>query len=496
MSYSVADIIEKKWQEMHVLVVGDVMLDQYVWGEAERISPEAPIPIVNARSRTERPGGAANVAMNIAGLGARATLFGFRGSDLHGDILDRKLRDAGVVASLSKCPGRPTTSKVRVFCGHNQVVRLDVEKTDPYSPEQYRSLLANIHSAVFSADAIVLSDYAKGVLADDVCYETIRIARSRGIPVLVDPKRSSFACYRGATTICPNLSELSIVVGIAPKYLDKVLTAAQELVTELELNCLIATLSEKGIAILRTNSRFIDPALAREVFDISGAGDTVISTLVLAITSGMPMETAVRLANIAAGVVVRKIGTVPITRNELLQQLEREMPGKSKILSLDQLKRLVSNWRSAGETIVLTNGCFDLLHVGHVTLLEEASRAGDRLIVAINSDAGVRRLKNSSRPIVDEGKRARVLAALAVVDAVIVFKENTPLHLIEALRPDVIVKGGDYSEHQVVGAQQVHSWGGRVQIVARVKGCSTTELIGRLQQASKCSSEPETCSVT
>jgi len=450
------------------------------------------VPIVHAMHRNERPGGAANVAMNIAGLGAKATLFGFVGDDENGAILEACVREAAVIPELTRVASYPTTTKLRILSGRQQMLRLDTEQVAGYPPESYAALLARLDATLESADAVVLSDYAKGSLTESACRHLIEAARTRGIPVLVDPKQRDFSRYRGATTICPNLSELSAVVGVSAKDPEALLTAAQTLVPQLGLQCLIATMSEKGIAILKENSRSVAPAVARQVFDVSGAGDTVIATLALALASGLETETAVQLANVAAGIVVGKVGTVPVTRDELLTSLmpEIELRAEEKVLTLEHLKVRTSAWRSAGQSIVFTNGCFDILHIGHITLLEDARREGDRLIVAINSDASVQKLKGPTRPIVAERERGRILAALAAVDAVIVFDEPTPLQLIVELRPDVIVKGGDYSADNVVGAPEVRSWGGRVKIVPTVEGFSTTKLIAKAI-APPADSEPE-----
>lgn len=479
--HGIVSRIEGDWRQTRVLVIGDVMLDRYIWGDVERISPEAPVPVVRMAHRSEQPGGAANVAMNIAGLGAQVTLAGFAGQDEDRQMLEACLEKAGVTSQLTTVSTHPTTSKLRILGGQQQILRLDVERTKGYPGEAYRELLAGIHAALPSVRAVVLSDYAKGVLSEEVCGGVIDAARALGIPVLVDPKHRDFTRYRGATTICPNLQELSVATGLPPKDTVPLLAAAAAMLPGLGLDYLTVTLSEKGIAVVRTDQTHTYPAVARQVFDVSGAGDTVIATLALSLASGLPIEAAVPLANIAAGVVVSKIGTVPITRNELITSLmpEIELQASEKLLELARLQMRVNAWRSRGERIVFTNGCFDLLHVGHITLMEDARRQGDRLIVAINSDASVSGLKGPTRPVVSERDRGRVLAALAAVDAVIVFGEPTPLELINALRPDVIVKGGDYVEDTVVGAKEVRSWGGVVKIVPTVEGFSTTKLIAR-----------------
>jgi D-beta-D-heptose 7-phosphate kinase / D-beta-D-heptose 1-phosphate adenosyltransferase len=301
------------------------------------------------------------------------------------------------------------------------------------------------------------------------------------VPVLVDPKQRDFSRYRGATTLCPNLQELSAATGVSSKDLGGILAAGRELVPRLDLEFLTVTLSEKGIAALTADSQTLSPAAARQVFDISGAGDTVLATLALARAWNLAMDTTLALANTAAGIVVGKVGTVPVSRDELLASLMPEigLQAGEKVLTLDQLRMRVSVWRSAAEKIVFTNGCFDLLHIGHITLLEQARREGDRLIVAINSDDSVQRLKGLGRPVAGENERARILAAMSAVDAVVIFDQPTPLSLIELLRPDVIVKGGDYNVSTVVGAREVRSWGGRVKIVPTVEGHSTTNLIAR-----------------
>lgn len=479
--HRVVRLIEGDWRNTRILVVGDIMLDRYIWGEVERISPEAPVPVVHAMHRNERPGGAANVAMNIAGLGARAVLLGFCGNDEDGSTLESRLKEAGVAAPLTRVTAHPTTTKLRILSGRQQMLRLDTEQVSGYPPEAYASLIAGIEAALQTVDAVVLSDYAKGCLSEQVCQSVIQAANRRGIPVLVDPKQRNFSRYRGATTICPNLSELAAAVGISAGETDALLAAGQTLIPELRLQWLVTTMSDKGIAVLRKDSRWIAPAEARQVFDVSGAGDTVIAILALALASKLEIETAAQLANVAAGIVVGKVGTVPVQREELLTSLTTEigLKAEEKVLTLDPLKVRIAAWRSVGQRVVFTNGCFDLLHIGHITLLENARREGDRLVVAINSDSSVRDLKGPTRPIVGERERGRILAALAAVDAVIVFHDATPLRLITELRPDVIVKGGDYSEDQVVGAAEVRSWGGRVKIVPTVEGFSTTKLIAR-----------------
>jgi D-beta-D-heptose 7-phosphate kinase/D-beta-D-heptose 1-phosphate adenosyltransferase len=471
--------IEHNWSAKRLLVVGDVMLDKYIWGEVGRISPEAPVPIVRATHHSEQPGGAANVAMNLVRLGAKAHVIGFAGGDDNQRLLDESMCANGISSDLLVSEGFPTITKQRILGGRQQMLRLDSERLGARSEDDYTRLVACVLAQLQGYDAVVLSDYAKGVFTPEVCQTIIHAARALGIPVLVDPKSADFSRYRGATTICPNLSELSSAAHLDAADLKGLLDAAESMVAELDIQFLTATLSEKGIALVRPGHRFMAPALARQVFDVSGAGDTVIAVLALCLASGLEPETAVELANVAAGIVVGKVGTVPVEKFELLAALTPEIAlhAENKVVTRQELVSRVSLWKANGERVVFTNGCFDLLHVGHITVLEQARRFGDRLIVAINSDASVRALKGPSRPIVGERERGRVLAALAAVDAVVVFDEPTPLELILAARPDVIVKGGDYAVDTVVGAREVQSWGGQVKIVPIVQGFSTTGLI-------------------
>ena len=473
--------IEHVWSSKRILVVGDLMLDKYIFGEVGRISPEAPVPVVRATHHSEQPGGAGNVAMNLARLGAKACVVGFTGGDDNERLLGERLANENIDAAFVASEGFPTITKLRILGGRQQMLRLDSERLGLRAPQDYDRLIAAVLEKLPGTDAVVLSDYAKGALTPEVCRGVIDAAHAHGVPVLVDPKSSDFSRYRGATTICPNLGELAAAAHHDARDLKALLDAAEAMVPALEVEFLIATLSEKGIALIRNGSRFIAPALARQVFDVSGAGDTVIAVLALCLASGLEPEAAAELANVAAGIVVGKVGTAPVEKHELLAALSPDIAlhAEDKFLSRDDLLVRAALWRANGERVVFTNGCFDLLHVGHITLLEQAHRFGDRLIVAINSDASVSALKGPARPIVGERERGRVLAAMAAVDAVVVFNEPTPLELILATRPDVLVKGGDYSAESIVGAPEVESWGGQVKIVPVVEGYSTTRLIAK-----------------
>ena len=358
--HRVIQLIEGDWRNTRVLVVGDIMLDRYIWGDVERISPEAPVPVVRAAHRTEQPGGAANVAMNIAGLGAKATLFGFCGDDPDRLALAMCLRKAGVADQMTPVPTHPTTSKLRILGGRQQMLRLDMELTQGYPPEAYETLLAKIEAMLAEANAVVLSDYAKGVLTEEVCSRLISASRARNIPVLVDPKQRSFSRYRGATTICPNLAELSATTGLSPRDIDAVLAAGQMLIPELELESIIATLSEKGIALLRKDSKTIAPAVARQVFDVSGAGDTVIAILALAVASGLDMETAIQLANVAAGIVVSNTYMSATTYSGVDDAFFAQVPQRES--ATDAFRMLFAGSfekRKGAETLISALGCLN-----------------------------------------------------------------------------------------------------------------------------------------
>jgi D-beta-D-heptose 7-phosphate kinase / D-beta-D-heptose 1-phosphate adenosyltransferase len=422
--------------------------------------------------------------MNLARLGAQPVVAGFTGADDSEKILTKCLHSNGISSLFVSNEDFPTITKLRIMGGRQQMLRLDSERLAERPQADYDHLSQSVLAELPGCHAVVLSDYAKGALTLDVCQRVIRAARKLDIPVLVDPKNTDFARYRSATTICPNLAELSQALHIDRKNLEGLLLAAEAMVPAFDLSFLTATLSENGIAVVRPGNRFVAPAVARQVFDVSGAGDTVIAVLALCLASGLNPETSVQLANVAAGIVVSKVGTVPVEKSELLSALATGtgIHEVEKLATRPELARRVQQWKVNGERVVFTNGCFDLLHIGHISLLEQARRFGDRLIVAINSDNSVRELKGPNRPIVGERDRARVLAALAVVDAVVIFGEPTPLELVMALRPDVIVKGGDYNPDTVVGAAQIRSWGGQVKIVSIVEGFSTTGRIAKLEK--------------
>jgi len=460
-----------------VLVLGDIMLDRYWEGDAARISPEAPVPVVAVRQTSDRAGGAANVALNIAALGAGARLCGAVGDDPAADSLRGILAGAGVEYSLTPTTGGATTTKLRVLSRHQQLIRLDFETPGetpaPPSPDRLRPLLAD-------CDALVLSDYAKGALADPA--PLIAMAREAGVPVLVDPKGTDFGRYRGASVLTPNLQELEAAVGPCPGEAELV-ARGEALMAALELQALLVTRGEQGMTLLRPGQGELHlPARGREVFDVTGAGDTVIAVLAAALAAGAELPRAAALANLAAGIVVGKLGTASVSAPELRRALLASRGAGRGVMTLEQLRIAVADARSHGERVVFTNGCFDILHAGHVAYLEQARELGDRLVVAVNSDASVGRLKGSGRPINPQERRMAVLAALVAVDWVVCFDQDTPSELLQALQPDILVKGGDYPDKRsVVGWEIVEAYGGEVRTLGFVDAVSTSAIVGRIR---------------
>lgn len=460
-----------------LLVAGDVMLDRYWNGATERISPEAPVPVVRVTGDEARPGGASNVALNAASLGARVTLTGLTGVDADADLLDERLRRAGIDSRLARVPGQRTIVKLRVVSKHQQLLRLDFEGAPLRDP--LGQLESAYSAALDGCKGVVLSDYAKGALAG--AERLIGLARQRGLPVVVDPKGRDFARYRGATVLTPNQSEFEVVAGAVGAD-DDFVAKAQALRAALDLGALLVTRGEKGMALFQADQEpFFLPTQAREVYDVTGAGDTVAATLAAGLAAGMPMRDAVYLANIAAGIVVGKFGTATTSREELADALAAHAPMHHGVVAEDDLAALVARAKARGERIVMTNGCFDILHAGHVAYLRQAGELGDRLIVAVNDDASVERLKGAGRPINPVEARMAVLAGLAAVDWVVPFGEDTPERLICRLLPDILVKGGDYRAEEVAGGDCVRHAGGEVRILQFVDGYSTSGVIERIR---------------
>ncbi len=470
-----------KW----VLVIGDLMLDRYLIGDVQRISPEAPVPVVILRQQIDRAGGAANVAANLANLGISTRIAGFVGEDVEATILLALINHLGIKSdAVIQSSARPTIAKTRVMSSHHQIVRIDQESQTKFSVEENTELHLLITHALHEKPSIViLSDYAKGVLSDDACQLIIKACNKAKIPVLADPKGKDYSKYKGATALTPNQKETAEVCGVNMNDTEALLAGAKKLNADLGLQFLAVTRGEEGITLFDQANQHHLAATAKQVFDVSGAGDTVIATLAAGLIHGLSPQDALSLANTAAGIVVGKIGTVPIKLVELIQELadKNNSDQVDKIMDLTGLKLKVDSWRAEKQKIVFTNGCFDLLHAGHVTYLEEAKKIGDKLILGLNTDRSVSALKGPTRPVINEDDRARVLAALEVIDAVILFDEDTPLKLIKAVKPDIVVKGGDYTEEQIVGGIEVKSWGGKVTLIPLVQGRSTSGILEKLR---------------
>jgi len=473
-----------------VIVIGDVMIDHYVHGQVKRVSPEAPVPVLHVSHERYALGGAANVAGNIGALGAHATLLGVVGNDPAALQLYSMLAEAGdISAELITCQNHPTIVKTRYLGDRQQIVRVDREEVTPYPSLTIESLIRRLGSTIEDCDVIVLSDYGKGVLCNSVLTELFALAAKWNKPVIVDPKRVKFQDYAGATYITPNRKELEAAVNLPAESDDEAFDAAMKAI-EATNAAILLTRSEKGMALFRKDQEPIHlSTVAKEVFDVSGAGDTVVATLAAALGAGLPIEAGMQLANAAAGVVVAKLGTSVCTKDELINALELARPKHPSRVELSELgptswddaRAQRELWRTQGLTVGFANGCFDLLHPGHVTLLLLAAAQVDRLIVAINSDASVRELKGPTRPVQNEMARAAVLMSVKRVDLVTIFSEPTPLELISHLVPDVLFKGSDYTEDAVVGGDIVKAAGGRVALIDLVVGHSTSKLVERAQ---------------
>lgn len=468
--------------KQHALIIGDVMLDRYLIGDVGRISPEAPVPIVLVKEQNERAGGAANVAANLSLLGIKAHIIGCVGDDAEATNLQKLMSDMGIdTASVISSTSRPTVAKTRVLGGHQQMIRLDQESQAAYNDEENTQLLNAVQAQLaLKPSIVILSDYAKGLLSETICQQIIKQCREQNISVLVDPKGSDYSKYQGATALTPNKKETAEACQTSTDDADLIDKAAM-LKNSLNLEFLTVTRGEEGITLI-DNSTHLIPATAQKVFDVSGAGDTVIATLAAGLMSKLPPLESLQLANLAAGVVVGEVGTIPITQSKLIKALAKQQGSEQahKVCDLTQLIQKVESWKNAKQKIVFTNGCFDLLHAGHVTYLEAAKKRGDRLILGLNTDRSVSAIKGPTRPVVNQLDRARVLAALESVDAVILFDEDTPIGLINAIKPNVITKGSDYTAEQVVGGKEVESWGGEIALIDLVAGRSTSAIIEKL----------------
>lgn len=469
--------------EIRCLVIGDLMLDEYLWGRADRISPEAPVQVVDVLREELRLGGAGNVVHNLAALGAQVSVCSVVGDDQNGrELLGQFCHHHIDTQAIFQDPDRRTSRKTRVVAAHQQIVRIDRESREavPAAVEQQLCQWVADHAREYSV--IVLSDYNKGVLTPAVIAAAIASASAAGIPVLVDPKGSDYTRYAGATLLTPNRKEAEAASGISITDTTSLAQAAGIIMSAVGLQHLLVTRSEEGMSLFSRGGEIVHiPTVAREVFDVSGAGDTVLAALAVGIASGFSVVESARLANVAAGIAVGKLGTSIVTPQEIIDTVSlAHKDSHSKIKTLDVLAPLIAAEKEKGKRIVFTNGCFDLLHAGHVKYLQKARNLGDLLVLGLNSDASVRRLKGPKRPLIDQDERAHLLAALDCIDYVVVFDEDTPLELITALKPFILAKGGDYSLDGVVGKEIVESYGGRVELVTFVDGKSTTNIIERV----------------
>lgn len=474
----------ERLRDTRILCVGDVMLDRYVYGDVERVSPEAPIPVLKVNEERAMLGGAGNVVRNLAALGAHVSFVSVVGPDEAGaEIADMLNALPQTQVRLVTEATRRSTVKTRYVAMNQQMLRADHETVAPLSLARQEELLGHIRALLPASQVLVLSDYGKGVLTAAVCRAAIEEARDLGIPVVVDPKGRNYAHYRGASVITPNRRELAEATGHILADEGSIVAAARELTEQCGISSVLVTRSQEGMSVIVDDGTVTHlPAEAREVFDVSGAGDTVVSTLAAALAAGLPLVDAAGLANAAAGLVVGKVGTAVVYRDELAAKLrERKLTSiDQKVATQHSAQDITAAWRRRGLRVGFTNGCFDLLHPGHVALLAQARSLCDRLVVGLNSDASVTRLKGPTRPIQSDVARATVLGSMSNVDLVVLFEEDTPRELIEMLRPDVLIKGGDYTVETIVGADFVQSYGGRVEIIDLVPGFSTTKTVEKM----------------
>ncbi len=470
-------------QKVRIAVIGDVMLDSYFYGEVKRISPEAPVPVNRIKKVESVLGGAANVAANLARLECQVFIGGVTGNDENRRVLEGKLAEIGVdYLGLIKSDERSTITKMRVLGANQQMLRLDFEEVDDLNKTETKKLEEWFEELLKAGlDGVIISDYAKGVCSDNFCAWAINAAHKANVPVLVDPKGANWDKYAGCDFITPNLKEMCEAGNQQVENEDEaVLRVAEAARKHYKIKNVVVTRSEKGMTLVGDNRTVIhSPATALEVFDVSGAGDTVAASLLAGIAGKLSLEESIYMANKAAGIVVGKVGTYPVAREELLKDLIDEEHRSAKdysALSWNEILLLVKNWRDCEEKIVFTNGCFDILHVGHISYLEEAAKLGNRLVIGLNSDKSVNRLKGSTRPLVNEVDRAKILSSLAFVDGVVLFDEDTPAELIKKIKPDILVKGGDYKEDEVVGREDA----GEVKILSFEDGYSTTGLIEKI----------------
>jgi D-beta-D-heptose 7-phosphate kinase/D-beta-D-heptose 1-phosphate adenosyltransferase len=479
-NYLIEEYLSNGLETQKVLVIGDLMLDVYYKGNVNRVSPEAPVPVVNITSVNKNLGGAANVANNLSGLGCQVEIIGVLGNDDNGNDVLELLNRYNINHNLVKNKSLQTTTKARVVGGQQQIVRLDYEECASFDEETTHQLKEMIEKSVTinTPNSVIISDYAKGVCTMEICEFIIENCSKKNIPVIVDPKGLNWNKYNGAFMITPNLNELSEVLGEKIENNDlSVSNAAHHVKAKLSIKNLVVTRSERGLTLIGERENLHDRARTKEVFDVSGAGDTVVATLAAFLSIG-ELKDVVKVANIAAGIVVGKPGTVAINKADLIEEIKFGFKNKShmKIKTLDNMIHVIQEWRNKGEEIVFTNGCFDILHLGHVSYLEKARQLGHRLIIGLNSDNSVKRLKGIMRPINNQYDRARLLAVLEFVDGIVIFDEDTPLKLIKNITPDVLVKGGDYKINEIVGRE----FSKKVEIISFIEGYSTSNIIDKI----------------
>lgn len=473
----------------NILVIGDLMLDRYLWGSADRISPEAPVPVVAVKKESETLGGAGNVANNLVALGANVTMLSVVGNDETASKVRDKLVNVGVRDELIVEKGRNTSLKTRVIATHSQMLRFDVESVADISMESNEKIIDFCKKNLTDFDCLLLSDYKKGVLSDSLTKELISMANSNNIPVLADPKGKDYSKYKGATLLTPNKKEASEATDINIKDEASLIAAGMKLKNDIKLKYSIITLSEDGIGIFENNKMTKLPTLAREVYDVTGAGDTVLASLAFALSAKVNIIEACAFANKAAAVVVSKIGSATATLEEIVayENSEEKDGFEDKLIPLEEAVKIANKHKKNGKKVVFTNGCFDILHFGHVKYLSEAKKTGDILILGLNTDASVKRLKGENRPINCEFDRAMVLAGLEAVDYVVLFDENTPLNLISKIVPNILIKGADYKPEEIVGYDIVTKNGGSVKTIKFVEGKSTTKTIEKIvENGGKC----------
>ena len=486
MKYSEVKQFLNRIKTIKILVVGDLMIDEYLWGKTERISPEAPVQVVDVKKEDIRLGGAGNVLNNLMSLGCQVHMASVVGDEPDGHKLKNLLVRLGISSDTVLFEkGRRTSRKTRILCNNQQMLRVDRESREPIGTKTELALLNHISEYFDSGNlnAIIISDYLKGVLTEKVLKGIINIGNACGVPLIVDPKGDDYKKYLNATLLTPNRKEAQIATKISITDDKNLCLAGHKLLNELNLKSLLITSGEDGMILFKRGEKeFHLSTQAKEVYDVSGAGDTVISVIGAGIACGLCLEDAAALANMAAGAVVGKVGTSPVLPEDLLNLCSDKQEADIKIKSVERLEQILDSERKRKKSVVFTNGCFDLLHIGHVKYLQRASQLGDILILGLNSDLSVRRLKGPKRPLLSQEERAHILAALDCIDYIVIFNEDTPVKLINKLRPDIIVKGGDYIQEKVIGKELVESYGGCVELVNFVDGISTTKIIEKILQ--------------